>query len=64
MLWPDGVQVAESVGRRYEVLRPHLDERQLRLMLGSEAAELARGGIKIRACSKSRVRRGVCLTRR
>jgi len=35
------------VGRRYEVLRPHLDERQRRLMLGSEAAELGRGGIKM-----------------
>jgi Rhodopirellula transposase DDE domain len=42
----DGVQVAESVGRRYAVLRRHLDERQRRLMLGSEAAELGRGGIK------------------
>ena len=41
------MQVAESVGRRYEVLRPHLDERQRRLMLGSEAAELGRGGIKM-----------------
>jgi Rhodopirellula transposase DDE domain len=42
----DSVGVAESVGRRYAVLRPHLDERQRRLMLGSEAAELGRGGIK------------------
>jgi hypothetical protein len=42
----DSVQVAESVGRRYAVLRPHLDERQRRLLLGSEAAELGRGGIK------------------
>jgi Rhodopirellula transposase DDE domain len=42
----DSMQVAESVGRRYAVLRPHLDERQRRLMLGSEAAELGRGGIK------------------
>ena len=43
----DSVQVAESVGRRYSVLRPHLDERQRRLLLGSEAAELGRGGIKM-----------------
>ena len=43
----DNVQVAESVGRRYAVLRRHLDERQRRLMLGSEAAELGRGGIKM-----------------
>ena len=42
----DSAGVAESVGRRYAVLRPHLDERQRRLMLGSEAAELGRGGIK------------------
>src|SRR5674476_1318715 len=42
----ESMQVAESVGRRYAVLRPHLDERQRRLMLGSEAAELGRGGIK------------------
>jgi len=39
-------QVAESLGRRYAVLRPHLDERQRRLLLGTEAAELGRGGIK------------------
>jgi len=42
----ESVLVAESVGRRYAVLRPHLDERQRRLLLGSEAAELGRGGIK------------------
>ncbi len=39
------VQVGESVARRYAVLRPHLDERQRRLMLAAEAAELGRGGI-------------------
>jgi hypothetical protein len=42
----DSAQVAESVGRRYAVLRPHLDERQRRLLLGTEAAELGRGGVK------------------
>ena len=42
----EGMRVAESVGRRYAVLRRHLDERQRRLLLGSEAAELGRGGIK------------------
>jgi hypothetical protein len=42
----DGVQVAESAARRYEVLRPHLDERQRRLLLGVEAQQLGRGGIK------------------
>jgi transposase len=39
-------QAAESVARRYAVLRPHLDERQRRLQLGAEARELGRGGIK------------------
>ena len=39
-------QVAESLARRYAVLRPHLDERQRRLLLGTEAAELGRGGVK------------------
>ena len=43
----DGALVAESVGRRYEVLRPHLDERQRRLLLGAEAVELGRGGVKV-----------------
>jgi hypothetical protein len=38
-------QAAESVARKYAVLRPHLDERQRRL-LGAEAHELGRGGIK------------------
>ena len=39
-------QAAESVARKYAVLRPHLDERQRRLLLGAEASELGRGGIK------------------
>jgi len=39
-------QVGESVARRYAALRPYLDERQRRLVLGAEAAELGRGGIK------------------
>ena len=42
----DIAQLAESVARKYEVLRPHLDERQRRLVLGVEATELGRGGIK------------------
>jgi len=41
------VRVGESVARRYAVLRPHLDERQRRLMLAAEAAELGRGGITV-----------------
>jgi len=39
-------QVSESVARRFAVLRPHLDERQRRLLLGAEASGLGRGGIK------------------
>jgi len=42
----DGEQAAESAARRYAVLRPHLDERQRRLLLGVEAQQLGRGGIK------------------
>jgi len=42
----ESAHVAESVGRRYAALRPHLDERQRRLLLGTEAAELGRGGVK------------------
>jgi Rhodopirellula transposase DDE domain len=38
-------QLAEAVARRYEVLRPYLNERQRRLLLGVESAQLGRGGI-------------------
>lgn len=41
----EGVQAAELVARKYAVLRPHLDERQRRLVLGVEAVEFGRGGI-------------------
>jgi hypothetical protein len=41
----EGVGAAELVARKYAVLRPHLDERQRRLVLGIEAAEFGRGGI-------------------
>jgi hypothetical protein len=44
-------QVGESVARRYGVLRPHLDERQRRLVLAAEAAELGRGGITVVAAA-------------
>jgi len=44
-------QAAESVARTYVVLRPHLDERQRRLLLGTQARELGRGGIKAVAAS-------------
>jgi len=42
-------QVSESLGRRFAVLRPHLNERQRRLWLGAEASELGRGGVKVLA---------------
>jgi hypothetical protein len=41
-----GGQVAEVIGRRFAELRPHLDERQRRLLLGAEARTIGRGGIK------------------
>jgi hypothetical protein len=37
----------ETLGRRYEVLRPHLNELQRRLWLGVEAAQLGSGGVAI-----------------
>jgi hypothetical protein len=39
--------LAESVARRYAVLRPHLSEFQRRLWLGAEAAELGPGGVAV-----------------
>jgi transposase len=42
----DVAQLAESAASRYAVLRPHLDERQRRLLLGVEAAQIGRGAIK------------------
>lgn len=39
--------VADTIGRRYEVLRPHLSELQRRLFLGAEAAELGAAGVGI-----------------
>jgi hypothetical protein len=36
----------EDVARRFEAVRPHLDERSRRLVLGAEALALGRGGIK------------------
>ena len=38
--------VAESAASRYAALRPHLDEKQRRLLLGVEAQRLGRGGIQ------------------
>jgi hypothetical protein len=39
--------LAESVGRRFAVLRPHLSEFQRRLWLGAEAAQLGAGGVGV-----------------
>lgn len=39
--------LAESVARRFEVLRPHLTEFQRRLWLGTEAAELGSDGVAV-----------------
>ena len=39
--------LADSVARRYEVLRPHLSEFQRRLWLGAEAAELGSAGVAV-----------------
>jgi hypothetical protein len=43
--------LADSVARRYEVLRPHLSEFQRRLWLGAEAAELGSGGVAVVAAA-------------
>ena len=37
----------ETLGRRYELLRPHLTELQRRLWLGVEAAQLGPGGVGV-----------------
>ncbi len=44
-------ELAESLGRRYEVLRPHLTEFQRRLWLGAEAAQLGPAGVAVVAAA-------------
>ena len=39
--------LAESMARRYEMVKPHLTELQRRLWLGAEAAELGAGGVAV-----------------
>jgi hypothetical protein len=55
-------ELAESLGRRYEVLRPHLTEFQRRLWLGAEAAQLGPAGVAVVAratgAAADTVRRG------
>ena len=43
--------VQEAVARKTASLWPHLDERQRRLVLGAEARELGRGGVKLVAAA-------------
>jgi len=54
--------VTESVVRRYDLVRPHLSERQRRIWLGAEARELGRSGVRVVAeavaVSPDTVRRG------
>ena len=56
------VAVVDTIGQRYEVLRPHLNEFQRRLFLGAEARVLGAGGVRIVAqatgVSPTVVRRG------
>src|SRR6187200_2284255 len=41
----------DSLSRRFEALRPHLNERQRRLWLGAEARELGSGGAGVVAAA-------------
>jgi hypothetical protein len=54
----------DSLARRFEALRPHLNERQRRLWLGAEARELGPGGAGVVAAAvgvaADTVRRGRC----
>ena len=54
--------VMESLTRRYDLVKPHLSERQRRVWLGAEARELGRGGVAVVAeavqVSPDTVRRG------
>ncbi len=54
--------VSESLTRRYDLVRPHLSERQRRVWLGAEARELGRSGVRVVAdavqVSPDTVRRG------
>jgi transposase len=55
--------VLDQLGLRLEVLLPHLNERQRRLLLGAEARLLGHGGVRIVArlagVSETTVRKGV-----
>jgi hypothetical protein len=55
-------ELVESLGRRYQVLRPHLSEFQRRLWLGVEAAQLGSDGVaavaRVTGVAADTVRRG------
>jgi hypothetical protein len=57
------VEVREQLARRFEVLLPHLNERQQRLALATEARLLGHGGVRAVAeasgVSATTVRQGV-----
>ncbi len=46
----------DSVAARLLLIRPHLDERAWRLLLGAEAKVLGRGGIKLVAAAGGCIR--------
>src|SRR5664280_3885861 len=54
--------IAESLVRRYDLVKSHLSERQRRVWLGVEARELGRSGVAVVAAaagvSRDTVRRG------
>src|SRR6266536_2581479 len=56
-------EVRDQLSMRFEVLLPHLNERQRRLVLGAEARLLGHGGVRavagIAGVSETTVRRGV-----
>lgn len=56
-------EVRHQLAAKFEVLLPHLDERQRRLLMGAEARSLGHGGIRAVAqaagVSETTVRRGV-----
>ncbi|XVQ15126.1 ISAzo13 family transposase [Spirillospora sp. CA-255316] len=56
-------EVREQLGLRFEVLLPHLNERQRRLLLAAEARFLGHGGVRavaeIAGVSETTVRKGV-----
>src|SRR6266536_4346436 len=56
-------EVRDQLSMRFEVLLPHLNERQRRLLLGAEARLLGHGGVRavaqVAGVSETTVRRGV-----